>query len=384
MAKTAVTTQGEREQHVDIKLVDCDVHPVFKERWENALAPYLSEAWRVKVGADRGYKGGDSGARAGLGYVAPFNLFYPIPQNPVRIELFQPDLPPPCSDPGITARDLFDGYGVDRAVLLPLNSNVEHPNATVAGVIAEAHNSYIEEVWLESDARYRANINVPTYNVKKAVAEIERRASNKQWVGVLLYGGNSVLGAEHFWPIYEICEDYGLVVSTHASSATMMYRNSGSSGGGLPLYHLDFRHGLTQADQMHVATMVSSGAFVRFPKLKLVVTEAGIGWVPDLMWTLDAFWKGNREDTPWLTEPPSEYFFENIRFTTQPFIEPPKREQIEWLLEMLNAERVLMFSTDYPHWNADDPKETFKNIPERLRSRVAFENALETYGERIL
>jgi uncharacterized protein len=85
-----------------------------------------------------------------------------------------------------------------------------------------------------------------------------------------------------------------------------------------------------------------------------------------------------------LTEPPSEYFFKNVRFTTQPFIEPPRREQIEWLLEMMNAERVLMFATDYPHWNADDPKETFKNVPDRLRSRIAYENALETYGERIL
>jgi predicted TIM-barrel fold metal-dependent hydrolase len=224
-----------------------------------------------------------------------------------------------------------------------------HPNAAVGATIAEATNSYMEEVWLAADERYRGTIVIGNWDIKRAVEEIDRRAAfSRQWIGIFMNCGDPVMGHEYWWPVYEAAESHGLAITVHTTGAAMMYRNQASSAAGLPLYHMDFRVGLVQADQTHLATMLSSGVFVRFPKLRFVITEAGFGWVPEVMWVLDAYWKGNREETPWLSKPPSEYVFENVRFTTQPFIEPRKREHIAQMLDMIQAERTLMFATDYP------------------------------------
>jgi predicted TIM-barrel fold metal-dependent hydrolase len=44
---------------------------------------------------------------------------------------------------------------------------------------------------------------------------------------------------------------------------------------------------------------------------------------------------------------------------------------------MIDAEHVLMYASDYPHWDFDDPSQI--NIPAAWRERVFWQNALETY-----
>jgi predicted TIM-barrel fold metal-dependent hydrolase len=54
----------------------------------------------------------------------------------------------------------------------------------------------------------------------------------------------------------------------------------------------------------------------------------------------------------------------------------------EWLLqvfEMMDAEHVLMFASDYPHWDFDSPTHAFPPLPEPLRERIFRRNALELY-----
>lgn len=42
---------------------------------------------------------------------------------------------------------------------------------------------------------------------------------------------------------------------------------------------------------------------------------------------------------PWVKKHPSEYLNSNMRFTTQPFVEPPKRAHLLALMDMINAEQ---------------------------------------------
>ena len=41
--------------------------------------------------------------------------------------------------------------------------------------------------------------------------------------------------------------------------------------------------------------------------------------------------------------------------TTQPIEEPEDSKHFQQVLEMFDAERMLMFSSDYPHWDGDTP-----------------------------
>jgi predicted TIM-barrel fold metal-dependent hydrolase len=49
------------------------------------------------------------------------------------------------------------------------------------------------------------------------------------------------------------------------------------------------------------------------------------------------------------------------------------------LLAMIRAERTLMFSSDYPHWDNDSPPRAFPRLPDELRERIFCRNAAELY-----
>jgi hypothetical protein len=50
----------------------------------------------------------------------------------------------------------------------------------------------------------------------------------------------------------------------------------------------------------------------------------------------------------------------------------------------MEGERTLLFSGNYPNWALGDPFAMIAGIPEHLRRNVLVENALETYGERLI
>ena len=49
-------------------------------------------------------------------------------------------------------------------------------------------------------------------------------------------------------------------------------------------------------------------------------------------------------------------------------------------IAMMHAERTLMFSSDYPHWDNDSPHRAFpKKLPDDLKQRIFWKNAAELY-----
>ena len=130
---------------------------------------------------------------------------------------------------------------------------------------------------------------------------------------------------------------------------------------------------------MQVCSALCEGVFEKFPHVKLVAVEGGYSWVPHLMWRLDKNWKGLRDTVPWLKKAPSEYLPDHARFTTQPMEEPPVKSDLLEVFRMMDAERTLMFSSDFPHWDAEDPRYALRSMPEQLKERILFRNAADTF-----
>ena len=71
---------------------------------------------------------------------------------------------------------------------------------------------------------------------------------------------------------------------------------------------------------------------------------------------------------------------ERVRLTIQPFDGPDEGPQLERFVEQLGSDDILLFATDYPHWqfDGDDP------LPSGLRSdlarKIAWDNPIQTYG----
>jgi predicted TIM-barrel fold metal-dependent hydrolase len=46
---------------------------------------------------------------------------------------------------------------------------------------------------------------------------------------------------------------------------------------------------------------------------------------------------------------------------------------------MMDAKNILMFSSDYPHWDFDNPKMALPPLKGELKERVLWRNAAELY-----
>ncbi len=85
---------------------------------------------------------------------------------------------------------------------------------------------------------------------------------------------------------------------------------------------------------------------------------------------------------PHLKRLPSEYIRDHVWVTTQPIEEPERPDDLLATIEWIGWDRV-MFSTDYPHWDQDDPRHAFKvKLPEQGRQRISATTRWRSTGWR--
>ncbi|GAB3329777.1 amidohydrolase family protein [Micromonospora halotolerans] len=364
------------------RLVDCDVHPITKSGL-GELRPFLSQAAQRRLGLDERRSLTTIGHREAVSI--PRNMLYLNPAGVLRDDARAPDGSAPGADPAFTAQQLLDGNGIDRAVLIggEVLGLGAMPDPDAAAMIASAYNQWLATTWLDADDRYRGYIVVGAQDPVLAAQEIRRAAEDERFVGVLLPLTGILMGLRHYYPIYEAANEVGLPVAVHPNSGEGVFRTSPPMAGGTPTYYVEWHSGLSQVFQANVISLVCHGVFERFPNLKVIITEGGLGWIPDVMWRLDKNVKGLRDEVPWVRRLPSEYVVDHVRFTTQPLPEPKRRHHLHVLCEIARADRTLMFSSDYPHWDFDDPRHALASLPPAIRQRVSSDNAVETYGDRL-
>jgi predicted TIM-barrel fold metal-dependent hydrolase len=127
-------------------------------------------------------------------------------------------------------------------------------------------------------------------------------------------------------------------------------------------------------------SLVAEGVFQKFPRLKVVMIEAGFTWLPPFLWRADKSWRGVRREIPWVSEPPSNIIRRHVRFTIQPTDDPPDATIMERVVEQIGSDEMLLFSTDYPHWHFDRDEVLPKGFSKEITRKVLVDNPLATYG----
>lgn len=365
-----------------LTLVDCDVHPHLAGGLPD-LKPFLSVAGQRRMGINDTSSSMANRRREPVSI--PRNQLYLNPAGVLRRDAFPPDGSRPASSSDYVASHLLDAHDISRAILIggDVLGLGALPDPDLAATIASAYNRWLAEQWLAADDRFRGALVVAPQDPAQAAKEIRATGQQPGFVAVFLPLTNLLMGQRHYYPIYEAAAEMRLPVTIHPNSSEGIFATSPSLAGGAPTYYVEWHTALSQVFQANVISLVCSGAFERFPALKVVITEGGFAWLPDVLWRLDKNVKGLRDEVPWIRRLPSEYIFEHVRFTSQPLPEPRRREHLHALCDMARADTTLMFSSDYPHWDFDDPTSALKGLPADIRQRVRVDNARETYGERL-
>lgn len=379
-------TAGEQTRSGDavaVGIVDCDVHPQLPAGM-NSLKPYLSDSWKRRMFGPISEHAWAQNLNAAQ-FQLPANRTFINSTGGTRRDAAPAGGGMPGCDPGTVVKDLFEGYGITRAILIGGDvfglSALPDPDAAAAA--GSAYNDWLAGEWLAFDNRFRAGIVIAAQDPALAAQEINRMASNRGFAAVYMPLTNRLMGDRFYYPIYEAAATHGLPIILHPNAVDAMYTTAPSLAGGVPTYYIEWHAALSQIFQANVISLVCHGVFERFKDLKVVVAEGGIAWLMDVMWRLDKDWKGLRDEVPWVKRPPSEYIIDHVRLTTQPFIEPETREQLLMTLSAVHADRTLLFSSDYPHWDFDSPTRALELLPAELRTRIQWHNAVETFGSRL-
>lgn len=283
----------------------------------------------------------------------------------------------PGSDLKLLQRQHLDQYGIETGIMGPLGLTGQGEiNPGLSAALARGINRWQRDVMALPEPRLKASIVVPFEDAAASVAEIEALGTDRHFAQVfLLTRSQEPLGNPRYWPIYAAAERYDLPVAFHVFGAG----GHPYTGTGWPSYYIEEGAGHSTSCQTVVTSLVIEGVFARFPKLKVVIVEGGFGWLPPLSWRLDKLYARMRDEVPYLTRKPSEYIRDHIWLTTQPMEEPDDRQHLNDTIDWIGADRLL-FASDYPHWDFDDPFRAFPaSISEATKRAIMTSNGLGFY-----
>jgi uncharacterized protein len=206
--------------------------------------------------------------------------------------------------------------------------------------------------WASADSRRLLPItSIPFWDVEAAVKEV-RRCTAMGHKGILFTGepqyfDKPLLGDPHWNPLWEVACELDLPISFHIGSGDMAeglarqrVRTYGRMAALTELaVDIFLRNGFQLND------LLMSGVLVRYPKIKFVSVESGIGWIPFLLEAMDYQFQGNSvtEEHPEFDMLPSEYFTRNV-YACYWFEQTAPRR----LIDKVGVDNIL-FETDFPH-----------------------------------
>jgi predicted TIM-barrel fold metal-dependent hydrolase len=278
---------------------------------------------------------------------------------------------------------VMDQTGIHAQIVYPnimgfggQNAGKVEPALRLATV--QLYNDAMAEVQADSGQRMFPMALIPWWDLDEAVKETERAAK----LGLRGININSDphyqagkdgeklpdLATSYWYPLWEACQSLDMPINFHIGASEQADAWMGEQGW--PSLPMDLRGGLSGAmiffnNGRVMGNLIYSGALDRYPKLKFVSVESGVGWIPFLLealdYQLDEIAEGRKFDLR-----PSEYFQRNF-YACFWF----EKKEIAHTLRQVGVDNV-MFETDFPHPTGLYPIE---NLEGRLGGLTAEERA---------
>jgi predicted TIM-barrel fold metal-dependent hydrolase len=346
-------------------IIDSDIHPAPVHGTET-MKSYIPQKWRDHIDT---YGDSQNG---------PYATTYAFPRympGTARRDAWPEGGGDPGSSLELMRAQHLDPNNVALGILEPLGFGLASRNIELCTTMCSAFNDWQLETFTEHDSRLRASIMVPADDAVAAVAEIRKRAPDKSYAQILLHSITAEpLGRPRYWPIYEEAAAHDIPIGIHVGGPS-----GARTAGGWPSYYNEEHLSLVSTLQTHMISLVMEGVCERFPNLRFILIEGGVLWSLSLRTRLDRIWKTMGSETPFLKKPPSEYVKSHFYLSTQPVEEPERPNDLPKLFDQVGWDRIL-YASDYPHWDYDDPKYAFKcEMPDDGMAKIMRSNALDLY-----
>jgi len=206
--------------------------------------------------------------------------------------------------------------------------------------------------WASADSRRLLPItSTPFWDVAAAVKEVRRCAAMGHkgilFTGEPQYFDQPLIGDPHWNPLWEVACELDLPISFHIGSGDMaegLLRDKMKVYGKMAAF-AELAVDIFLRNGLQLNELLTSGVLARYPKIKFVSVESGIGWIPFTLEAMDYQFKGNSvlEERPEFDRMPSEYFARNV-YACYWFEQTAPRRLIDKI-----GEDNILFETDFPH-----------------------------------
>jgi predicted TIM-barrel fold metal-dependent hydrolase len=360
----------------DVRIISADDHLVEAgDLWQSRLpARYQEAAPRV---VRRGQpqrkreKGRDIFTATDEGLPCDYwlfeGVFQPITQNFAgvgvpRSEMSKrgitySDMRPGCYDPKERLADM-DIVGVERSVCFPNlfprfcgQRFMETSDRELGHLMVRAYNDWVIEEWCGgSGGRLIPMCVIPLWDPDTAAAEIRRNAARGARAITFCelpteLGLPSIHDPRGYWePVFRACNETRTVICIHIFSSSTVPHTSADAPEGVSFTAVANNAILSMCDWLW------SGVLERHSDLKVVYSEAEIGWIPYILERADRTWETmpftyNARAVP---RKPSEYFRDHLFGS---FISDEHGVES---LDRIGVGNVL-FEVDYPHADSTWP-----------------------------
>ena len=221
------------------------------------------------------------------------------------------------------------------------------------------------------------------YNVDHAVKELER-CRKGGLPGAMIWSmphPDLPFSSDHYDRFWAAAQDMDVPVSLHILTGHGYMKNL-ETITGLEAYRTNVNTKLQHIMDCLV-DLIFAGVLERFPRLKLVLVEYEIGWLPFVLQQWDYYYQRFRERHPIaLDRPPSDYFYRQI-YTTF-FNDAVGGQLLSWW-----GTDTCMWSNDYPHGNSTWPHSRdvigrdLGHLPSDARAKLVRDNVTKLYSLKI-
>jgi predicted TIM-barrel fold metal-dependent hydrolase len=274
----------------------------------------------------------------------------------------------------------MDELGIDKQLLLLTSPGVQVLEAAEGTALAQLANDRLAEVCRKFPDRFAGLTVFAPQDIKGAIKEIERGMHKLGLNGAVLnsHFRGHYLDELAYWPILEALEANDAALYIHPTMPPISwaqpyeYRGFGGALAGFP-----------HEVWMHTMGLIMSGAFDRFPKLRIVIGHMGEA-MPLQLYRFD--WmqsnadgrEGLRGGAPAVTlrHKISHYFKTNIWITTSGQGWEPS---VKYCMDVLGPERVI-YAMDYPYQQSADEVAAYDafDLPAEYKKML-----MQTNAERV-
>ena len=288
---------------------------------------------------------------------------------------------------------LLDEHGIHAQILYPNLAGFGNQNFLkveddeLRKLCATVYNDAMAEYQAESGDRVLPMALMPWWNVQDCVDEV-RRSVELGLRGIVMCSDPDSIGmpdlSDDVWtPFWEVCNELEVPVNFHIAasqtSMNMFGRASWPSMGELRRLALGSTN-LFMENARVLGNLLYSGILERFPQVKVVSVESGIGWIPFMLEALDYEWEETNSVSEYaLPLKPSDYFRRQIYACFWFEKAAPTR-----LIDEIGEDNIL-FETDFPHPTCQYPdvqaylQEVTADWSESRRRKILQDNAARLY-----